>query len=54
MPYDGSVPGWGHALQTKDVPVESIGKLHYRAEEDPAGFDVEHLPMMVVGGVGMV
>ncbi|MEZ5789915.1 MAG: sulfatase-like hydrolase/transferase [Nitratireductor sp.] len=54
MPYTGKIPGWGHALQAKGVPVESIGKLHYRAEEDPAGFDVEHLPMMVAGGVGMV
>ena len=54
MPYDGSIRGWGHALQDKGVPVESIGKLHYRTEEDPAGFDVEHIPMMVAGGVGMV
>lgn len=54
MPYDGSIPGWGHALQKAGIPVESIGKLHYRAEEDPAGFDTEHLPMMVAGGVGMV
>ncbi|MCB1510770.1 MAG: sulfatase-like hydrolase/transferase [Hyphomicrobiaceae bacterium] len=54
MPYDGSIPGWGHALQAKGVAVESIGKLHYRAAEDPAGFDVEHIPMMVAGGVGMV
>lgn len=54
MPYTGAIPGWGHALQSANVPVESIGKLHYRAEEDPAGFDVEHIPMMVVGGVGMV
>ncbi len=54
MPYNGSIPGWGHALQEKNIPVESIGKLHYRAEEDPAGFDVEHIPMMVAGGVGMV
>lgn len=54
MPYDGSIRGWGHALQDIRVPVESIGKLHYRAEEDPAGFDVEHIPMMVADGVGMV
>ncbi len=54
MPYTGAIRGWGHALQDKGVPVESIGKLHYRAEEDPAGFDVEHIPMMVAGGVGMV
>lgn len=54
MPYDGSIRGWGHALQDKRVAVESIGKLHYRSEEDPAGFDAEHIPMMVAGGVGMV
>ena len=54
MPYTGSIRGWGHALQDKGVPVESIGKLHYRDKEDPAGFDVEHIPMMVQGGVGMV
>ncbi|MEO1307392.1 MAG: sulfatase-like hydrolase/transferase, partial [Pseudomonadota bacterium] len=54
MPYDGSIPGWGHALQEMGVTVESIGKLHYRAKEDPAGFDVEHIPMMVADGVGMV
>lgn len=54
MPYTGAIRGWGHALQEKGVPVESIGKLHYRDEDDPAGFDVEHIPMMVAGGVGMV
>ena len=54
MPYTGNIPGWGHALQSACVPVESIGKLHYRDAEDPAGFDVEHIPMHVVGGVGMV
>jgi choline-sulfatase len=54
MPYDGSIRGWGHALQKGGVPVESIGKLHYRAAEDADGFDEKHLPMMVVNGVGMV
>ena len=54
MPYTGAIPGWGHALQAKGVPVESIGKLHYRDASDPAGFDVEHIPMQVVNGVGMV
>ncbi|MDJ0629002.1 MAG: sulfatase-like hydrolase/transferase [Rhodobacter sp.] len=54
MPYDGAIPGWGHALQKGGVPVESIGKLHYRATEDPAGFDTEYLPMHVADGVGMV
>jgi len=54
MPYTGDIPGWGHALQAQGTPVESIGKLHYRDENDPAGFDTEHMPMMVVDGVGMV
>lgn len=54
MPYTGKPRGWGHALQDKGIRVESIGKLHYRAAEDPAGFDVEHIPMQVVNGVGMV
>ncbi len=54
MPYTGTPKGWGHALQDAGVPVESIGKLHYRDAQDPAGFDVEHIPMQVAGGVGMV
>lgn len=54
MPYTGNIPGWGHALQSANVPVESIGKLHYRDIADPAGFDSEHIPMMVANGVGMV
>jgi len=54
MPYTGDVPGWGHALQNDSVQVESIGKLHYRDASDPTGFDIEHMPMMVADGVGMV
>ena len=54
MPYHGQIPGWGHCLQNAGVPVESIGKLHYRRTGDPAGFDREHIPMHVVGGTGMV
>ena len=54
MPYAGAQRGWGHVLQDHGVRVESIGKLHYRSEEDPAGFDHEHLPMHVLGGHGMV
>ena len=54
MPYAGRPQGWGHVLQRHAVRVESIGKLHYRDAEDPAGFDAEHIPMHVVGGHGMV
>ncbi|MXY34056.1 MAG: sulfatase-like hydrolase/transferase [Boseongicola sp. SB0664_bin_43] len=54
MPYTGSVPGWGHALQDKGIAVESIGKLHYRDESDPTGFDRQHVPMHVKDGIGQV
>ena len=54
MPYHGQKPSWGHSLQSRNVPVESIGKLHYRSQEDNDGFDEKHIPMMVVNGVGMV
>ncbi|MBF9036184.1 sulfatase-like hydrolase/transferase [Rhodobacterales bacterium HKCCE2091] len=54
MPYIGEPRGWGHALQDQGTRVESIGKLHYRDAADPAGFDVEHIPMQVVNGTGMV
>mgnify|MGYP001157567189 FL=1 len=54
MPYYGQISSWGHSLQSQNVPVESIGKLHYRSEEDDDGFDKKHIPMMVVNGVGMV
>ncbi|MDH1521635.1 MULTISPECIES: sulfatase-like hydrolase/transferase [Achromobacter] len=54
MPYVGDPQGWGHVLQQHGINVESIGKLHYRNEEDPVGFDAEHIPMHVVGGHGMV
>lgn len=51
-PYEGSVPSWGHRLSHHGHSVESIGKLHFRSEQDPTGFDQQHLPMHVVGGAG--
>ncbi len=51
-PYDGRPPGWGHALQAAGRPVLSIGKLHYRDEADPTGFDTQIRPMHVVDGKG--
>ena len=53
-PYAGSPPGWGHRLIANGHRVVSIGKLHYRATEDPNGFDEEILPMHVAGGLGWV
>jgi choline-sulfatase len=52
--YDGRVEGWGHRLQAAGIAVESIGKLHYRKEDDPVGLDRQHVPMHIKDGVGMV
>jgi choline-sulfatase len=48
--YDGRVPGWGHALQKRGIPVVSIGKLHYLDAESPTGFDTQMLPMHIHNG----
>ena len=53
-PYTGQVEGWGHALQRAGCRVLSIGKLHYRDEADPTGFDTQVRPMHIVGGKGDV
>ena len=53
-PYTGAPRGWGHQLQDAGIPVESIGKLHYRKPEDASGFDQLHIPMMVQDGIGMI
>ncbi|MEM8648321.1 MAG: sulfatase-like hydrolase/transferase, partial [Pseudomonadota bacterium] len=52
--YDGHLPSWGHTLQAAGIPVTSIGKLHYRHEDDPTGFDRQIVPMHIQGGVGQV
>ena len=52
IPYDGSVPSWGHRLIANGHRCVSIGKLHYRSTEDANGFDQEIMPLHVVDGVG--
>ena len=52
--YDGAIPGWGHRLQAAGIPVTSIGKLHYRNQDDPTGFDRQIEPIHIPGGVGWV
>ena len=51
-PYDGRIKGWGHTLQQRGMKSLSIGKLHYRNETDPTGFDEQIVPLHVVDGVG--
>lgn len=52
IPYDGSVPAWGHRLMEAGSRVTSVGKLHYRDARDPNGFDEEIVPLHVVDGIG--
>ena len=52
IPYDGSVPSWGHRLIAAGHRSVSIGKLHYRRTEDDNGFDDEVMPLHVVDGLG--
>jgi len=54
MGYDGSVPGWGHAVQAAGVRVEAVGKLHYQDATLPTGFDRQTIPMHLAGGIGQV
>jgi choline-sulfatase len=51
-PYDGSVPSWHHRLRDAGHRVVSIGKLHFRSDEDDCGFSESIVPMQVVEGKG--
>jgi choline-sulfatase len=51
-PYEGAVEGWGHQLLAAGHPSVSVGKLHYRFETDPCGFEQMIIPLNVVDGVG--
>ena len=53
-PYQGVEPSWGHRLADAGQRCVSIGKLHYRAQEDPNGFEQSHLPMHILYGQGML
>jgi choline-sulfatase len=52
MPYDGSVPSWGHRLTQAGCRSVSIGKLHFRSANDDNGFSEEILALHVVDGEG--
>ncbi len=54
FPYRGRPPSWGHRLHDAGHRCDSIGKLHYRASDDPNGFDNEILPLHVLNGEGDV
>ncbi|RPI46695.1 MAG: sulfatase, partial [Betaproteobacteria bacterium] len=52
--YEGRVEGWAHAMRKAGMYCLSVGKLHYRREEDPTGFDRQIVPLHIVGGEGAV
>ena len=51
-PYDGSTKSWHHHLRDAGHQVVSIGKLHFRSEEEDCGFSESIIPMHVVEGKG--
>jgi choline-sulfatase len=50
--YDGSVPSWHHRLREAGHEVTSIGKLHFRSEDDDNGFSEEIMPLHINDGIG--
>ncbi|HXP05206.1 MAG TPA: sulfatase-like hydrolase/transferase [Stellaceae bacterium] len=50
--YDGSVPSWHHRLREAGHEVTSIGKLHFRSEDDDNGFSQEIMPLHINDGIG--
>src|SRR5699024_1727214 len=53
-PYTGEIDSWAHRLKDNGQRVTSIGKLHYRNDEDDVGFTDIHHSLHVKDGVGDV
>ena len=51
-PYHGQLPSWGHNLISNGHDVVSVGKLHYRSNEDSNGFSEEIEELHLVEGIG--
>jgi choline-sulfatase len=51
-PYDGSIPSWHHKLREAGHQTVSIGKLHFRSDEEDNGFSDAIIPMHVVDKKG--
>ena len=52
--YTGEQRGWAHAARDAGAHSVSIGKLHFRRDEDDVGWTESLLPMHIVNGVGWV
>lgn len=53
-PYEGRIQSWGHRLTQQGHHVTTVGKLHYRSQQDDTGFPDQRLPMHVHRGEGDV
>jgi choline-sulfatase len=52
-PYVGTeADSWAHRVRDAGQKVTTVGKLHFRAEGDPTGFDDQRLVMHVLDGTG--
>jgi choline-sulfatase len=51
-PYDGSIPSWHHLLRSAGHRTVSIGKLHFRSNDEDCGFSESLVPMHVVDRKG--
>ncbi len=51
-PYDGAMSSWHHKLRDAGHETVSIGKLHFRSEDDDNGFSDSIVPMHVIEGKG--
>ena len=52
IPFDGSIPSWHSILRDRGHQTVSIGKLHFRSEEDDNGFSDEQIGMHIIEGKG--
>ena len=50
--WNGHPKGWPQNLVNAGYKTISIGKLHYRSDEDPIGFNERIIPMHIAEGVG--
>ncbi|MEK9752080.1 MAG: sulfatase-like hydrolase/transferase [Rhodospirillaceae bacterium] len=51
-PFHGEVPSWHSLLRDRGHQTVSIGKLHFRSDEDDNGFSDEQIAMHVIEGKG--
>ncbi|MEN9063489.1 sulfatase-like hydrolase/transferase [Ponticoccus litoralis] len=52
QPYTGIPDSWHHALRDAGYRTVSVGKLHYRSQDDDNGFVEEIMPTHVIDGKG--